>query len=319
MDQSLPQESRRVMDDETISRMWADGVVGSLREMTLEQAARRVGQEFGFGAPIDLQGVRSYPALLTLGWFLGLTAALGIFLAGVDSNWGPSRPLVLACLPVLLLVGFLMIVVGTKRRVLRGWLARYRYGYAQMLASDGSLRAVRWASVTEVTVTYNTAIVYTGYGSVKNASVDSFSARPYIGRLAPKVGGWKLTRDALLAVGPRLVTSMIETYESGRPVAFGSVRIDQHGVASPGQDEVVAWADIHAIRVRHIRLGNGRKVVRAVHLSCRGRARDQTIVISGLPNGIFLPQVIAHAAARHGVPVKGNGTHSMAGQSPTRK
>jgi hypothetical protein len=274
MDQSLPQESRRVMDDEIISRLRTDGVVGSLREMTLEQAARRVGQEFGFGPPVVLQGSHSHPALHFVGWLLGLVAAFGIFLAGVDSNWGPSRPVVLACLPVVLLVGFFMVVVGTKRGVLNGWLARYRYGYVQMLASDGRLRAVRWASVTEVTVSYNTTIVATGWpagASVKNVSVDSFSARPFIGRLAPKAAGVGLMRDALRAVGPRLVTAMIKACESGRPVTFGSVRIDQHGVASPSRHWAVSWADIHAIRMRNVRLGSGVRVVRESTSAATGR------------------------------------------------
>jgi hypothetical protein len=238
MDQSSPHESRRVMDDEAISRLWADDVIGSLREMTPEQAARRVGQEFEFGAPIGLGRWRSYPALLILGWLMGFVAATGMLSLGLDSNLGVSKPLVLGCLAVLLLVCFFMIVFGTKRRMLQGWLARYPYGYVQMLASDPGPRAVRWASVTEVTVTYRTTTIYTGTGAtVSNAFVGSFAARPFIGRLAPEVRGqwedWKLMRDSLRAAGTRLVTAMIEAYESGRVVAFGSMRIDQHGVASP--------------------------------------------------------------------------------------
>jgi DNA-binding SARP family transcriptional activator len=326
MVQSSPQESWRVIDGEAISRLWTEEVVGSLREMTPGQAARRVGQELQFGAPIGLQRLRSYPALLILGWLLGFAAAFVMLLAGVDSNWGPSRPLVLACFAVLLLIGCFMIAVGRKRRVLRGWLARYRYGYAWMRASDPGPAAVRWASVTEVSVTYRTTIVATGWpagATVKNISVGSFSARPFIGWLAPDVGGqweaWTLMRDALQAAGPRLVTAMIEAYESGRLVAFGPVRIDQQGVASPSRDLVVSWADIHAIRMRHIRLARGGSVVSEIHLSCHGRAGHRKIVISGLPNGIFLPSVIAHAAAQHGVPVKGSVSHSMLGQSPARK
>lgn len=312
-----------MIDDQAISRLWTEEMAGSLRKMTPGQAARRVGQELQFGALIGLRRWRSYPALLILGWLLGFMAAYVMLLAGADSNWGPSRPWVLAWAPVLLLVCGFMIAVGTKRRVVRGWLARYRYGYVRMLASDPGPAAVRWASVTEVTVTYRTAIVATGYpagATVKNTSADSFSARPFIGWLAPDVGSqwqaWTLIRDALGAAGPRLVTAMIEAYESGGLVAFGSVRIDQHGVASP---RVVSWADIRAIRTRRVRLSSGGTVVSEVYLSCHGRARDRKIVISGLPNGIFLPQVIAHAAAQHGVPVKGSVTHSMLGLSSAKK
>lgn len=324
MDQSSPQESPRVMDDEAISRLWTEDVIGSLREMTPEQAARRVGQELQFGAPVGLERWRSYPALLILGWILGFVAATGMLSMGLDSNLGVSKPLVLGCLTALLLVCFFMIVVGRKRRVLRGWLARYPHGYVRMLASDPGPRAVRWASVTDVTVTYRTTTIYPGTGAtVSNPFVGSFSARPFIGWLAPEVKGqwevWKLMRDALRAAGPRLVTSMIEAYESGRLVALGSVRIDQHGVASGSWDGMVSWADIHTIRMRHLSLGRGGTVVKEVHLSCHGRVGHRKIVISGLPNGIFLPRVIAHAAARHGVPVKGNVTHSMPGLSSARR
>jgi hypothetical protein len=298
-------------------------VIGSLPELTPQQAARRAGQEFQFGAPIGLERWRSYPALLVIGWCLGVAAAFGMFIVGVAPNPGVSKPLVLACLAVVLLVCYLMIVVGTKRRVLRGWLARYPDGYIQMLASGPGARAVRWASVTEVTVTYRTTTVYTGTTATSNTSVDSFSARPFIGRLPPEVKGqwqaWKLMSDALQAVGPRLVTAMIEAYESGRPVAFGSVRIDQHGITVPRADGVVSWADIHAIRMRHVRLARGGSVVREVRLSCEGRAGHRKIVISGLPNGIFLPRVIAHAAAQHGVPVRGSVNHSLQSLSSVRK
>lgn len=311
MGQSSPPESQRLMDDEAISRLWAEDLIGSLREMTPGQAARRVGQELQFGEPIGLEWERSYPALLMLGWILGAAAASGMFaaMAGVDVRADVSKPLVLACIAVLLLVCCLLIAVGWKRRVPRGWLARYRYGYVELLAGDPGPRAVRWASVTEVTATYRTATTNSAPTAAPATFMDSFSARPFIGRLAPTVGSrWQpptLMRDALGAVGVRLLTAMIEAYDSGRLVAFGSVRIDQHGVVLPGRDLVVSWGDIRAIRMRHV---GG--VLREVRLSCHGRARHRKIVISGLPNGIFLPRVIAHAAARHGVPVKGRVTPS---------
>jgi len=66
MDRPSSEESQRVMDDETISRLWTGEVMGSLRKMTPGQAARRVGQEFQFGEPIASQRWRSYPALLIL-------------------------------------------------------------------------------------------------------------------------------------------------------------------------------------------------------------------------------------------------------------
>jgi hypothetical protein len=306
MDRSSPQESPRAMDDEAISRLWAEDASSSLREMTPAQAARRVGEELQFGKPFTVARLHSYPGFLIAGWLLGFLVAVTMLSVGADPNAGPGKPLVLACLAVLLLVCFFMIVFGTKRRVLGGWLARYRDGYVQMLAGDPGPRAVRWASVTEVTVTFRTTTFYAGTAPATTTSVGSFSARPFIGGMAPQVTRHWLMTDALRAAGPRLVNAMIEAYESGKQVAFGSVSIDQNYVALPGLDGPISWADIHAIRMRHVRLGQGGRVVTEVRLSCRGGPGHQKIVISGLPNGIFLPRVIAHAAAQHGVPVRGN-------------
>jgi hypothetical protein len=306
---SRPEDSRRAGDDVAISRLWAGDVAGRLRETTPEQAADLVGREFEFGAPVGIERWRSYPAVLVLGWLLGVVAALGMIIVALDPNAGGSEPDVLGCLAIVLLAGVFMIAVGARRRVLRGWLARYQDGYAQFLVTDPGPRVVRWSGVAEVTVTFRTTTVYTGQVATTSTHVHSFSARPFIGRLAPEVGqqweSWRLLTDAVRVVGPRLVPAMIMAYEAGRVAAFGPVGVDQHGVTVPGPGTLVPWPDIRSIRMRHVDLARGGRVVRAVHLSCRGKPGQRKIEVSGLPNGIFLPRVIAHAAARHGVPVKG--------------
>jgi len=203
-----------------------------------------------------------------------------------------------------------LVAVGRRRRVVRGWLARYQGGYAQLLATDGGPRAVRWTTVAEVTVTFRTTTVYTSQAAYTSTRLHRFSASPCVtGGLAPVVGprwgSWRLLKDAVRVVGPRLVSAAEDAYDAGQPAAFGPVRVSRDGVTVPGAATPVSWPDIRSIRLRHVDLARGGRVVRAVHLSCRSRPAHRVIEVSGLPNGIFLARVIAHAAAGHGVPVKG--------------
>jgi hypothetical protein len=284
-----------------------------LSPLTPEQAAAHVGAEFELGGAMGIERWRGNPAVLVLGWLLGAAAALGLLIVGVDNHADGGRPAILGCLAVVLLACVVMIAVGLRRRVVRGWLARYQAGYAQLLATDPGPRVVRWASVDEVTVTFRTTAVYTGQATSTSTHLHSFSARPCIGGgLAPEVGPrwgtWRLLKDARRVVGPRLVNAAVDAYNAGRPAAFGPVRVAADGVTLSAAGTPVPWPDIRSVRLRTVDLARGGRVVRAVHLSCRARPAHRVIEVSGLPNGIFLPRVIAHAAAQHGVPVKGKVT-----------
>jgi hypothetical protein len=313
MDLSPPREPRREADDQAISRLWEAGVAGPLWAVPPEESVGLVGRELELGAPVGTEYWRSYPVLLVLGWILALAAAMGLGIAGLAASGDASTTEALGGLAVAFAAGVVMIAAGTRQRVLRGWLAHYPDGFAQLLATDPGPRAVRWASVEEVTVTFKTTAVYTGQITTTTTYVDSFSAHPFIGGLAPDLGrwrSWRLMMNAQRAAGPRLVAAMIAAYESGQPAAFGSFRFDQSGVTFPGPGAAgpgttVPWRDVRSIRLRPVSLSHGGPVVGAVVLSCQGNPRTRTIAVSGLPNGLFLPRVIAHAARRQGVPVKG--------------
>ena len=280
--------------------------------MTPEQASAHVGRDLQLGYRLSIERWRSNPAMLVCGWLLGVAAALGLLIIGVDNRAGGGQPAILGCLAVVLLACVVMIAVGLRRRVVRGWLARYQAGYAQLLATDPGPRVVRWASVDEVTITFRTTTVYTGQAATTSTHLHDFSARPFIGRLAPEVGHrwgtWRLMKDAVRVVGPRMIPAVIEAYDAGRPAAFGPVRVGKDGVTLSAAGTPIPWPDIRSIRMRTVDLARGGRVVRAVYLHCRARPAHRVIEVSGLPNGIFLPRVIAHAAAQHGVPVRGKVT-----------
>ena len=280
-----------------------------LSQMTPEQAAAHVGRELELGDPMGLERWRGNPAMLVLGWLLGVAAALGLIIAGADNHLGGSQPGILGCLAAVLLACVVMIAVGLRRRTVRGWLARYQAGYAQWLATDPVPSVVRWASVAEVTVTFRTTTVYTGQAAGTSTHLHTFSARPVTGRLAPAVGprlgNWRLLKDAVRVVGPRVVPAAIAAYDAGRPAAFGPVRVGQDGVAVSAAGAPISWPDVRSVRIGHVDLARGGCVVRSVHLTCRVKPAHRVIEVSGLPNGIFLARVIAHAAAAQGVPVRG--------------
>ena len=281
--------------------------------MTPEQASAHVGRDLQLGYRLSIERWRSNPAMLVCGWLLGVAAALGLFIVGTDNHAGGGQPDILGGLAAVLLACAVMIAVGLRRRVVRGWLARYQDGYAQMLATDPGPRAVRWVTVAEVTVTFRTTSTYTGQATTTSTHLHSFSARPGIAggpapEVGPRWGSWRLLKDARRVVGPRLVNDAVDAYDAGRPAAFGPVRIGKDGVTLSAAGAPVPWPDIRSVRLRTVDLARGGRVVRAVHLSCRARPAHRVIEVSGLPNGIFLPRVIAHAAAQHGVPVKGRVT-----------
>jgi hypothetical protein len=197
--------------------------------------------------------------------------------------------------------------------VVLGWLARYEKGYAQLLPDAPGPRVVHWASVADVTATFRTttSYAYAGGGGVGVTSTDfrSFSARLLAGEPTSDIAGaqWEighLLADALRTVGPRIIPAAIAAYESGKPTAFGLVSIDQHGITVPWLAVPVLWPGIKSIEMKNARAMRKTRIVTEVCLHVSPRAPDHLPVdinISGVPNGIFLPGVIAHAAAQHGV------------------
>jgi hypothetical protein len=268
--------------------------------MPFEQAVSLVAKEFELGPRTGVTRWRSYPVMLRLGWLLVSVAVPGlIVLMGV--------PGILVYPATMLVVGAAMINVGTRRRKLRGWLARYGKGYAQWLPGDLEPCVVRWDSVADVAISFRTVTSSSQYGSTTKTYFSSFSVRLRTGETTREIAGtqWKighLAADAHRVIGPRLIASAIAAYEAGQSAVFGSVRIDQQGITwtSPAGPDL--WADISSIEMRQAEVLSGTSVVTEILLRKTAGQRVE-ISLSGRPNGIFLPDMIAHAAARQGVPI----------------
>jgi hypothetical protein len=82
----------------------------------------------------------------------------------------------------------------------------------------------------------------------------------------------------------------------------GGLRVDQLGITTPA-DEHFGWHEINGVELEPPARPEGEPATR-IHLSLV-RWRPRVIDPSGIPNGIFLTHVIAHAALRNGVEVRG--------------
>jgi hypothetical protein len=267
--------------------------------MAPEQAADLVGRESGLGASTGLTLWHSTPGSLVCGWLLVCAAGFAMLIIL------HKKPDIFGYPAAALAAGAVMIAVGRDRRAVLGWLARYEKGYAQLLPDAPGPHVVHWASVAEVTATFRTT-TSNGWSST---DFRSFSARLLAGEPTSDIAGsqWEighLLADALRTVGPRIIPAAIAAYESGQPSAFGLVSIDQHGITVPWLAMPVLWPGIKSIGMKNARAMRKTRIVTEVCLHISPGAPDGLPVdinISGVPNGIFLPGVIAHAAAQHGV------------------
>ena len=97
-----------------------------------------------------------------------------------------------------------------------------------------------------------------------------------------------------------------EAYESGGTASFGRVLVSQQGITlsawnPPG--ELVPWSQVKSVHMTYINSKYG-DYVHEIVVGRKGRETEE-IRVAGLPNGIFLPALLHHAAGQHGVRVTG--------------
>ena len=112
--------------------------------------------------------------------------------------------------------------------------------------------------------------------------------------------------EAEQVLAPRLVPAMTEAYESGAPVSFGRVKVSQEGITVSGwtePGEPIPWSQVKSIHLTYILRKDGDYVHEVIVGRKSGPTRE--VSVSGLANGIFLPRLLAYAAARQGVMVTG--------------
>lgn len=282
------------------------------------EAARQAGQKFALGDVLNVYVQYSKSPLTRPG--LGFAAlSVWFFLAAAGfTSWLLLYVAValVATGCVLFAAGSVMNVVARLRKKVTGWVARYRDGFVQASA-DGIQHVVRWTDVTEIGVTYR--VMSTGgtqfIAPTIRTIVSSFSAEPTVTQLKFLISERQLrykllaelAGDAMRSAGPRMTALYIASYGAGESVAFGQIRVSQSGImlpASPGKRGwpagLVPWSEISAIDGRV--LPHHRSVWHEITLQISRRLR--TVNLSNVPNGIFLPAVLQHVAAQHGIRIR---------------
>lgn len=284
------------------------------------EAARQAGQEFALGdmSKVYVQYWKSRLTRPGLG-FAALSLWFALAAAGFAVWWLLYVALALfATGCVLFAAGCVMNVFARLTKKVTGWVARYRYGLVHTSA-PGVQHVMRWMDVTEIGVTYR--VIATGgtqhVPPTIRTIVSSFSARPAATQLTFLISEKQLrfdrlaelAADAVRSAGPRMTAACIASYGAGESAVFGQIRVGQSGItlpASPGRRGwpagLVPWSEISAIDGRS--LPSQRNVCHQIILRFTGSRRLRTVSLSGVPNGIFLPAVLQHAAAQQGIRIR---------------
>ena len=244
------------------------------------------------------------------GGLLALVAGIaGIPAIAGDAGW--AKVINAAVFGGLFLLGCLVLGLGIARAPVTGRLFWYTGGLAELTGDDPEPRIVRWADVETVTTVYyegeETPLRLTGC-----ILSDGTGPEPVDLRGPAKIRGYRspvlraLTVEAARILAPRLVPPMIAAYESGEPVSIGDARIDRSGITvKPPSGEHIAWTEIRFIITRHVTsIADCAAPVHEIEIRKQPGNISRVISLDGVPNGMFLPHLLAHAAARNGIPLR---------------
>lgn len=282
------------------------------------ELALLLGGEFGLGSLEQVSRTRDFPKYAVGGGLLGVIVALVGAPVAAGVAGGPYalavKVVVAALVGGLFAACGLLVAVGITRATVSGRLFRYSGGLAQLVGGEPEPRVARWADVREFTVYYDQTDEEPprlGGFLVTTASGTSLPGlRAYWGRGTLRA----LVAEAESNLAPRLIPAMTQDYESGAAVSFGRVQVGEEGITAArwNAGEPIPWSRVKSIHMTYI----GDKDGDYVHEIIVGRRGEPTeeISVSGLANGLFLPALVAHAAARQGVLV--TGYHKTGGGIP---
>ena len=261
------------------------------------------GQEFGLGTLA--RASRSRELTKTAAWGGLLALVLAIFGLPIVSVL-PAKAVAAIVVGALFTACCALFGVAVALSPVTTRLYRYSGGLAQLVGDEPEPRAARWADVRDFTVHYFEA-------DDAAPRLSDFTLTTVTGTTLPGLRGFRfrpearaVVADAERILAPRLVPAMTAAYESGAAVAFGHVQVSRAGLTvsgwgSPG--EPVPWRRLKSVHLTYILKKDG-DYVHEVIVGGDGLPTTE-IGVSGLPNGIFLPRLLAFAAAREGIMVTG--------------
>jgi hypothetical protein len=263
-----------------------------------------LAEDLGLGEVTTTARIRK--KLPILRWILLAIIAPTVGLLEMLGEAGKARAITAGVFGVLFLLGCFMTFLGYRGGRVTRRLYCHAGGVVEYLPGEPEPRVVRWADVERVTISYyqppkSVAMLFgcllSGRDNAALAMIVGYPGR----------GLHRLVTEADRALAPRMVPPLIRTYESGEPVTFGGIRVDpEKGITvDPVTGSRVVWTDMRRVEIVYSpRYGHGATAVLGIRVRPRSEGRAPGVHVSGLPNGIFLPHLIAHAAERHGVQVR---------------
>jgi hypothetical protein len=284
------------------------GELDAQRPIGDQERALQFGTEFGLGTLERVSRTRTLARHGAWGVLLGVIVVLGgvPLAAGLAAGSGTLAAKVVVAVTVgcLLAASGALIRAGIARSSVSNRLFRYSGGLAQLVRGEPEPRVARWADVKDFTVTYaepdEAPPRFSGF-QVTASTGTSLPGLPWYWRQR-ELRVLVAAADRNLA--PRLVPAMTEVYDSGGAVSFGQVQLSKEGIAlTPWSRPTVLmpWSQVTSVHLTYLGRAN-RNFVHQVVIERRGQPA-QEMSLSHLPNGIFLPALLAHAAGQQGVPV----------------
>jgi hypothetical protein len=274
-----------------------------LRAQDLEECGR-FGEEFGLGA---VEAVRreldDRTGLRTLGWVAVIIGIIGLVVAW-PLDWAmPTSPAFTAGVisGALLVAGGPLVAIGRRLAMVSGWMVLYSGGVAHFGPKRPQPLAMRWADVEAVTITT---------GDDEGTPTTSLTSLTLQGRNGTQLSfPYQLREQVAIAahraLAPLIAASMIYTYDSGLPVvASPDVQVNQWGIIF-SRARRYAWSDIGLVVMEHPS-ADAPGVTTRINLKKDAKGYGHRYADpSHVPNGIFLADLIAHAARQRGLPVQG--------------
>jgi hypothetical protein len=273
----------------------------------------RVGAEFGLGeikvrqrhTHRDPQGCPLWGCLGISVMALGLAGSIAL-LSTISVPWRVTYALIAGLALLGLILSIVALVVPRRlqaqpqRQV--DWWCVYAGGAAEL--RHGFPPAVlRWHEVESMGMTTdNVAGEYDEDGP-------SYLLRSCYMRGSDAVvnfdeyGISRLARPAYQALAPRFLPPLTSAYDRGAPAIIGNVYIDQLGITT-SDGRRISWRQVGSVRMHYPRqwsIG----VASLIELRDPAGKLIATLDPNYVPNGIFLGDVVRHAAIRQGVPLTG--------------
>jgi hypothetical protein len=287
------------------------GEVDERRPIDDRELALQFGAEFGLGTLERVSRTRDLPRYAAWSGLLGVIVVLVGVPVAAGVAGGPSalavKVVVAALVGGLLAASCALLGVGIARSTVSGRLFRYSGGLIQLAPGEPEPMVARWADVRDFRVFYN-------HSDEAPPRLSSFLVTTSSGASLPGLRShWRRGRElrALVAeaernLAPRLIPAMTEEYEAGAAVSFGRVQVSKEGITlsiwTP-QGVLIPWSQVKSIHMTYIASVDGDYVYEII-IGSKGKPTEE-VGVSGLTNGIFLPVLLAHAAARQGVMVTG--------------